>query len=115
MLWTKTGRACGSHSGTQIASFLTAARQTESMAERALGELFDKGHIFFVRRDGDWPPADQVAETLDPKAVGEAITGVSWRSIPPADTSVWFAGTKEGERALRNHWRTSTPRKDSEP
>src|SRR5260370_40054959 len=86
-----------------------AQAERERLAERALGELFDEGLIFFFRRGANWPH-DARQEPLDKLVVEAAISGASWRTYPLGDSSVWFGGTEAGERAVREDWPgTSTP------
>jgi hypothetical protein len=73
--------------------------EREELAERALRELFGAGLIAFFRIGG------ASREKLDPQAVDAAITGSSWRPVPPEDTSIWFGGTEAGKSAVREHGR----------
>lgn len=79
--------------------------EREKLAERALRELFAEGLITFYRIGGNWPGFEDSRQVLDWQAVEAAIAGMSWRSVPPADTTIWFEGTEAGKTAVRQYWR----------
>ena len=93
---------------TVFADLSEAERQT--MAERALKELFADKLIFFFKAKSEFFQGTKPPELLDRATVDAAIAGESWRSVPLGEGSIWFGGTASGEREVRAHWPgTSTP------